>query len=144
MTRPALACLLALFVPAVLASDDKKPDAKTEPAALKGRWKVTAVTFDGKELPAGDRSIAFEDKQFVAFDGEKKLRALAFTIDPAADPVTIDMTRDGSDQKTLGLLVRAGDKLTICYAEPGAARPKKLESKPGGRTYLMTLERVKP
>ena len=142
MTR--LACLTLFAVAAVVTAADK-PDPKADLAALKGKWKVTATTFDGKAvpLPATERALDFDDKQFTAFDGEKKGGTIGFTLDATATPKRIDLDRPGQDKKAAGLYKLDGDKLTICYGEPGAERPEKLESKSGGKTFLLELERVK-
>lgn len=139
------ACLILLALAAAASAADK-PDPKADLAALKGRWKVTATTFDGKPLPppaAGDRVLEFDEKEFTAFDGDKKGRTLGFTLDPAATPKRFDLLRPGKDEKAAGLYKLDGDKLAICYAEPGAARPEKLESKAGAKVFLLELERVK-
>lgn len=139
-----LACLVLLAVAAVAPAADK-PDPKADLAALKGKWKVTATTFDGKavQLPAAGRELEFDDKQFTAFEGEKKGGSINFTIDVTPTPKRIDLDRPAQDKKAAGLYKLDGDKLTICYAEWGAERPEKLESKAGGKVFLMELERVK-
>lgn len=123
-----------------------KPDPKADLAAMKGRWKVTATTFDGKAQPmpaAGQRVLEFGDKEFTAYDGDKKGRTLGFALDPTATPKRFDLLRPGKDEKAEGVYKLDGDKLSLCYAEPGAARPDKLESKAGARVFLLELERVK-
>ncbi len=143
MTR--FACLMLFVLPAVVLAEDKKPDPKADLAALKGKWKVAAVTFDGnKQKVAEDRTIEIDGTGFTAYTGDKKGRTLTFTIDSAASPKHIDLTLKEQDQKAVGLYVLDGDKLTICYGEPGATRPKKLESKSGEKAFLLVLERVKP
>ena len=142
MNRFAFCCLL-LLAPA-LAAEDKKPDPKADLAALKGKWKVTTAKFDGKESALAGRVLAFGEKEFTTFDGDKKGRTLGFTLDPGADPKRIDLALPGTDRKAAGIYVLDGDKLTLCYGEPGAERPKKPESKEGQKTFLLVLERVKP
>lgn len=142
MTR--YACLALVLAPLALAADDKKPDPKGDRAALNGKWKVAALTFDGKEQKVdAQRTMVIDADGLTAYTGDKKGRTLTFTVDPAADPKRIDLALSGSDQKAAGLYALAGDKLTICYGEPGAARPKKLESKGGDKTFLLVLERAK-
>lgn len=140
-----LACLTALAIAFTTAAADK-PDPKADLAAIKGRWKVTATTFDGMAQPkpaAGERVLEFGDKEFTAYDGDKKGRTISFTIDATATPKRFDLIRPGKDEKAAGVYKLDGDKLNICYAEPGAARPDKLESKAGARVFLLELERVK-
>lgn len=142
MTR--LACL-TLFAVAATATAADKPDPKADLAALKGKWKVTATTFDGQPVPQpkAGRALDFDDKQFTAFDGDTSKGSLGFTLDVTTTPKRIDLDRPGQDKKAAGLYKLDGDKLTLCYAEWGAERPEKLESKAGGKTFLLELERVK-
>lgn len=142
MTRLACLCLVAAAVAATAAD---KPDPKADLAALKGRWKVTATTFDGKAvpLPAAGRTLEFGEKEFTAFDGEKTAGTLAFTLDVTSTPKRIDLERKGNDKKAAGVYQLDGDKLVICYGEWGAERPEKVESKAGGKAFLLELERVK-
>ncbi|MBM3981462.1 MAG: TIGR03067 domain-containing protein [Planctomycetes bacterium] len=142
MTR--FACLALALAPLALGADDKKPDPKGDRAALNGKWKVTALTFDGKEQKVpGERTMVIDADGLTAYTGDKKGRTLTFALDATANPKHIDLTLSATDQKAAGLYVLAGDKLTICYGEPGAARPKKLESKGGDKTFLLVLERAK-
>ena len=95
-----LACLLLFALPTALPAEDKKPDAKADLAALKGKWKVTAAKFDGKELAVpGDQVLVFDEKEFTRFEGKKKGRTIGFVLDPSADPKRIDLTLPGTDQK---------------------------------------------
>jgi uncharacterized protein (TIGR03067 family) len=141
MTR--FACLALALAPLALAADDKKPDPKGDRAALNGKWKVTALTFDGKEQKIdARRTMVIDADGLTAYTGDTKGRTLTFTLDATADPKRIDLTLN-ADQKAAGLYALAGDTLTICYGEPGAARPKKLESKSGDKAFLLVLERAK-
>jgi uncharacterized protein (TIGR03067 family) len=144
MTR--VTCLFLFLLPATLLAQDKKPDPKADAAAMKGKWKMVSYTFDGKAADIGDdgrRTLEFTDKEFTTFDGKKKGRTLAFTLDPTADPKRIDITLMGTDTKSPGIYVLDGDDLKICYAEPGGTRPAKMESKAGEKTFLIVLKRVK-
>lgn len=138
-----LACLALLVLPAAVPAEDKKPDPKADLAALKGKWKVAAVTFDGNVAKPDDRTLVIDGNSFTAYTGDKKGRSLTFTVDPSKDPKHIDLTLKEQDQKAAGVYTLDGDKLTICYGEPGTARPKKFESKSGDKTFLLVLERIK-
>lgn len=143
MIRLASLSVLAVALSAAAAD---KPDPKADLAALKGRWKVTATTFDGKAQPmpaAGERVLEFGEKEFTAYDGDKKGRTIGFALDPTATPKRFDLIRPGKNEKAEGVYKLDGDKLRICYAEPGAARPDKVESEAGSRVFLLELERVK-
>ena len=138
MIRFACLTLLALASTAMAAD---KPDT----AAILGKWKVTSATFDGKDMPlpkGGAKYLSFDEKEFTAFDGEKKGRVLAYSLDPSKAPKEFDATLN-ADQKAAGYYILDGDRLTLYYGEPGAARPAKPETKAGGKVFVMELERVK-
>ena len=42
-----------------------------------------------------------------------------------------------------GIFVIEKGEMKICYAEPGADRPKKFESKEGDKMFLLVLKRMK-
>jgi uncharacterized protein (TIGR03067 family) len=129
--------LILIAIPA--RADDKKPDA----ARLKGVWEVVSTTYDGKEVVAKGRSLVFTEKEFTAFVGDKRNRSVAFTLDPDSNPRRIDMDRGGKDGKALGIYSIDKDELKLCYAEPGAERPKEFESKAGKKVFLVILKRAK-
>jgi uncharacterized protein (TIGR03067 family) len=144
--RPIL-FLAMLVLPSALPADDKKSDPKADAAGMKGKWRVVSTHFNGKEAPMtvdSQRILEFTEKEFTAYDGKKKGRTLSYSLDPAADPKRIDLVLAGTEQKSLGLYVLDGDDLKLCYGEPGAGRPVKLESKEGEKTFLIVLKRIKP
>src|SRR5262245_39309965 len=135
--RPIL-ILVLLVIQSELAADDKKPDPKADAAAMKGKWNVVSTHFNGREVPMAtdsQRVLEFTEKEFTAYDGKKKGRTLRFTLDPGTDPKRIDFALTGTEQKSLGLYVLDGDDLKMCYGEPGADRPAKLESKEGEKSF---------
>jgi len=138
--------LLVFLLPLTLLAQDKKPDAKTEAAALKGKWKLVSSKFNGKDLDVGkdgQKGLVFSEKDFITFDGQRSGRTITFTLNPTTDPKEINLALVGTDQKSQGLYTLDGDTLTLCYGEPGAARPAKMESKEGDKTFLLVLKRVK-
>jgi uncharacterized protein (TIGR03067 family) len=135
--------LLVFFATVSASAQEKKPDAKTEATALKGVWEIVTSTFDGKAMPAKGRTLVFTEKEFTAFSGEKQGRTGTYTLDPSTDPKRIDVDRGGEDGKALGIYSLDKDELKLCYAEPGAKRPSKFESKEGQRVFLLVLKRSK-
>lgn len=138
--------LLALIlIPAGLLAEDKKSDSAADVAALKGKWKIVSAQFNGRESgQAGERTLEFTEKHFTAFDGKKKVRTLNYSLDSSANPPRMDFTRAGTDVKSLGIYQLDGENLKICYGEPGANRPARIESKEGEKNFLLILKRVKP
>jgi uncharacterized protein (TIGR03067 family) len=138
MTRLAVLALIA----APLFADDKKP---ADPD-LKGRWEITATTYDGNEQKAtvGAR-LEFADGEFRTLRNGKVVGTIKFTLDPKKSPKRIDMVNDKGDSAP-GIYKVNKDELTLCYRDYGdsaSGPPEKFESKPGERMYLRVLKRVK-
>ncbi len=138
--RPLLFVTLIGFP---VCAEDKKADLKADPA-LKGKWEITAASFNGNaSLALKGRILEFGDGEFTAYDGERKGRTLSFKLDPKASPKQIDLKRDGSDTKALGIYAIDKDTLKLCYGEPGADRPKKFGSAAGDKVFLLVLKRAR-
>ncbi|MCI0703285.1 MAG: TIGR03067 domain-containing protein [Planctomycetia bacterium] len=133
---------LVLLLSSTLPAQEKKADE----AAFRGKWKLVSGKFNGKayDLPKdSQRGTNFTEKEVMTFDGQRVGRTLNYTLDATANPKQIDLTLAKTDQKSQGIYTLDGDTLTLCYAEPGAARPTKLESKEGDRTFLLLFKRIK-
>lgn len=127
------------FVPMLPA--DEKPGA---PSALRGKWEVTAATFNGTAfMGLKGRLLDFGEDEVATHDGEVPTRATGYTVDATTDPRRIDLDSGYEGKKALGIYAIDKDELRVCYAEPGAGRPAKFESKPGDRHFLLVLRRVK-
>jgi uncharacterized protein (TIGR03067 family) len=137
-------CLLIAFISLPLCADEKKADPKAGANTLKGKWEITTASFNGNVSPMlKGRILEFGDDEFTTYDGEKKGRTISFSLDLKANPKEIDLNRDGGGTKALGIYTIEKDELKLCYAEPGADRPKKFESAAGDKVFLLTLKRVK-
>jgi uncharacterized protein (TIGR03067 family) len=132
--------ILAVSIALPLWADEKKADS----TGLKGKWEVTAASFNGNESPAlKGRVLEFTDSEFTTYDGDKKGRTIAFKADATTKPKTIDLLRGSDDVKALGIYEIEKDELKICYAEPGADRPTKFESAAGSKVFLLVLKGAK-
>jgi uncharacterized protein (TIGR03067 family) len=113
-------------------------EAAGETRTLDGVWKLTRKEHKGNLRPGVDRGkdgLFIEDgKIFWTVDGREAGRQKGdLTIDPTTSPMSIEVeiTR-GSDigKKMLGIYEVKGDKLTICWADPGVEkRPTKFVTK---------------
>lgn len=138
-----IACLFLLVV-SPLAAEKNKADPKADQAALKGKWEVVSAKFDGQDAASvKGKIIVFGDGEFATYDDDKKGRTLTFTLDPTTDPKGIDIDRGSDAVKAVGIYAIAKDELKICYAEPGASRPKAFTSAVGEKRYLLALKRLK-
>jgi uncharacterized protein (TIGR03067 family) len=114
---------------------------------LTGTWQAVSYALDGKKASEEDMK-----KVQLVFDAEGKTQALndgkvflasTTTIDPTANPATIDITFSGGEGKggtALGLYKVEDRVLTICRAAPGKARPTEFSSNPGGGLTLMSYK----
>ena len=133
--------VLALFGLCVLLAAWEDP--AREALALHGRWQVIRMRAGGRELPVGrGRVLIFGDGVFHAVQDGRPVGALAYAVDPTARPRHIDLARPGSDRLALGLYARFGDRLVICYAEPGRERPTTFVSERGDTAIILVLERL--
>jgi uncharacterized protein (TIGR03067 family) len=140
--RRALAVLMLLAL--LVAADEKKPDARADADALKGIWEIVfSTTHDGKDVPAKGRTLVFSGNAFTAYTGDRPERTIAFTLDPSTNPKRIELDRGGKDGKAYGIYQLDKDELKLCYAEPGAERPKAFESKAATKVFLVVLKRAK-
>jgi len=138
MSRFTAFAVLLATLPAF--ADEKK--LMTD-AALKGKWEVTAARFNGADSDGlKGRFLVFEDQEFSTYDGDKKGRTVAYTVNPKADPKQIDLAAGGDGKKARGIYSVTKDALKVCYGEPGAERPTKFESGAGGRAFLLVLKRA--
>jgi len=131
--------LMCLFISAAIALGEEK----AKPSEIAGDWEVVSASFNGNDNPvAKGKKLVFSEKEFSTFDGEKKGRTIAFSLDLKASPKQLDL--EGPDgKKALGIVVIEKGEMKICYAEPGADRPKKFESIDGEKTFLLVLKRMK-
>lgn len=135
-------CVLIIAAPAW--AEDKKAETRIDPT-LKGRWEIVSGKFNGSESAiVRGRVLKFANGELTTYfnDDEKDL-TVAITFNLSTTPKQIDIDqRLGS--LALGIYTIDKDTLKICYAEPGADRPKKLESAAGDRQFLLVLKRVNP
>ena len=115
---------------------------------LAATWQAVSYSLDGKKAAAEELkniklTIDAEGKTAAMRDGQVFI-ASTTKIDPAADPMSIDMTYTAGDSKgrtALGIYKIEDDVLTICRSAPDKARPTAFASAPGSGHTLMTYKR---
>jgi uncharacterized protein (TIGR03067 family) len=130
--------VLIIVLP-LIAGEDKPAGP-----SIRGKWEVTAVTFNGTTFAhRNGRILDFESEGISTVVDDLILPVATYTVGAAASPKRIDLNQDDAGKKALGVYSIEKDELRLCYGEPGAERPVKFESKPGARVFLVVLKRVK-
>jgi uncharacterized protein (TIGR03067 family) len=142
--------LLPAFYILMLAACPQDPTPASELEKHQGTWEVVSFERDGKKTPEEiTRTIVrVVDADHVVWkrDGSN-FAGTTMTLDPSADPKTIDLVPDGGPNrgsKVVGIYrFDEGGTLTICIADAGRNRPTSFTSEPGSGHTLQTF-RKKP
>jgi uncharacterized protein (TIGR03067 family) len=119
--------------------------AGAELRKLRGTWKLTALELNGEKQEPGDGgTVIIRGDRLSTADGDQ----FRLTVDPAADPKVIDLTRltgDDKGQVLEGIYTLRGETLKLCLYGGGGAksRPTEFEAKPGSERVLAVLQRQK-
>jgi uncharacterized protein (TIGR03067 family) len=133
--------LAALFA---MVTDLRADDAAT----LQGTWQIVTAELGGvRQSPEVATNIVLKisDGTYEVMVNGHPDKGIC-KVDSSTSPKTMDIT--GTEGPNTGRTIPAiyelsGDKLTICYALRGAARPKEFKSNPGTREYLVVYQRKK-
>lgn len=142
MRRIIFLPLMALL----LAADEPKRDTavQDDQSALQGMWKTEKMIKGGNEAPADvikTWKLECKGKRFIPH-GDKHDDPADFALDASKSPKTIDIKPEGGETMK-GIYELTGDRLKICFAEPGQNRPKEFKSPAGSDLILLVLKREK-
>jgi uncharacterized protein (TIGR03067 family) len=132
-----------LLVAADNPKDDKK--AKTDLDKFQGSWLGLEITYNGEKAPKeAAEKVKFMikgDKWTVEQPDGNELKG-TLKLDQKKKPKELNAATD--DGRTiLGIYEIDGDKLKLCYAEPGSERAKEFSSKAGSGHTLAVYKRAK-
>jgi len=140
-----LAFAVVLFSVRLFAADEKPPTAEEEMKRLTGTWSM----FDMETNGSGDgrawlKQIVFDGNKYTFYYEMNKSGESTFTLNPAAEPRTIDVTTGGKTM--LGLYRFHEGRLEICLAQDGKPRPKVFatQGEPGVGSVLYVLKPKTP
>jgi uncharacterized protein (TIGR03067 family) len=137
---------VAFLLLMLLAADDR--ETKNDLAKFQGSWHFVSVITDGTPAPSDQikGTVLKNDGTKFTFKDPQSSGAGTFRIDASKNPRHLDITfGTGPDKgKTVpGIYRFLGDRVRVCLALPGKARPTKFEAPAGSGHVLEVLEPVK-
>lgn len=142
--RIAQICL-ALTVGMLIAAD-KPPTQQEELKRLGGTWNMFDMEVDGNGVGHAqeEKRIVFDGNKYFFYHLMNKSPESTFTLNPAANPRTIDVTQSG--KTNLGIYQFKEGRLEICLARDGKPRPSVFatQGEPGNGNVLYVLKPKTP
>jgi uncharacterized protein (TIGR03067 family) len=140
-----------LALPALAPAAGTGQDAaKKEQQKLQGTWKVTALTYNGKDFfakgqAAFDFIIKGDEIVVQGNDAVKKEYArLRFKLDPSVMPKIFDLTVTSgvqADAKLEGIYELQADELKLCVRVFGQDRPNQFDAAGGSNNAFLVLKK---
>jgi uncharacterized protein (TIGR03067 family) len=136
-----------LFIAAVLSASGRATNSDLD--NLQGTWVLVAMERDGEDVSAEDFvnwKAVYEQNRITLRIGDRVRRRGIITLDPGRVPKTIDTKdQDGpyADQTVPGIYSLEGDTLKLCFAHPGAERPRHFSTKDGSAFLYCVYKRQK-
>jgi uncharacterized protein (TIGR03067 family) len=146
--RPVMVRLTLLLVMLVAADEPKADPARK--ARPDGTWRVVSMERDGVKVPeaeAGRFRLTLAGDRYVLRAEDQTMDRGAIRYDLKAQPATVDVTPLEGEHKGKtfqGVYDLKGDRLTMCLAVPGKARPADLTAPAGSGRFTVIYQRDKP
>jgi uncharacterized protein (TIGR03067 family) len=138
------AVAFALFVS--LAAADA-PQKKSD-EAMQGTWTIESFTLEGNTVDPEQlknwRRIV-ERNHVTWKNGDQMMVELDIKFDATKTPHTLDSTiktGESSGHTLLAIYELKDDQLKVCFAKPGAERPKDFSSESGSGQSLYVARRI--
>ncbi len=131
----------------LVAAGCTQQPASNQGASLDGDWKVVAIRGDGivatpTELEGMRWKVTHDEIVGSMPDGSSG--KMSFMVDQSATPNQIDITAIDGNRKgetDVGIYSLEGQRLRICLAEVGKARPDQFQAGPA--SWVMELEKFR-
>ena len=122
-------------------------EAESDLDALQGEWAITALKYDGEDVPTHTFAAArliVEGDRFTSL-GMGAAYSGKITVNASVSPHTFDMFfEDGLEKGNTNRGIyelTSGESWRLCLATRGGERPKTFASTPNSGVALETLER---
>lgn len=144
-----LAGLVLIGLPLLLGADDPRSELKSELKKMEGAWTIESIEKDGTVLDATKlrkRSVVIQGDRYVVREGNQVIEAGSYRVDPKQSPKTIDILPTSgpfAGKVLLGIYQMSEDERAICYAPPGAPRPRVFKTAPNSGEIFIIYKRVK-
>ena len=139
-----------LLIAAIALGAPAPKDPPKKVPSVVGLWEMESYTYAGTPRRLGVQPVRYEftaDSKWISYRGERKTIERTYSTNPKADPPTIDLNYDPTEQNPpmgRGIFKVDGDTLTICLIRNDEPRPTAFESARGTATFLHVFKRVKP
>jgi uncharacterized protein (TIGR03067 family) len=132
--------------PKAAAQPVPSPDARA--TEFEGEWQMVSAVMNG--APMEESAVQWvrritRGNETTVQAGPQTMMKFQFTHDASKSPGTIDYVNTGGANKgkaQAGIYEFDGGLLRVCVAAPGAARPKKFESKSGDGATFTVWKRI--
>jgi uncharacterized protein (TIGR03067 family) len=138
-----LPCLL-LIVTLAAGAEGTKEDAAADLMRMQGDWVVVSMEVDGMKVPDDDAMALFRSVKGDSYTVSRYRRVRGkgtIRLDATNRPRAIDAIPAGATDKAqslLGIYEFEGNKLKLCFARPGTARPTEFSAKEdSGHTFTI-------
>jgi uncharacterized protein (TIGR03067 family) len=124
-----------------------KPPASSDNERIQGTWRLVATESEGQRYPSKGPPDSmplhiFHAGSFTYQTGGTTSGRGNYRIDASQTPKAIDFIPEGQAEGAPGIYELQGDRLRICSAAPGSARPTSFVTKAGSGTAVYSYERV--
>ncbi len=109
---------------------------------LVGRWQVTSIMRNGKEVNDPNSAptfVVFKNGKMTMTKGGKQLGNSDYTTNPAATPKSIDITDEisGSTVKKIGIYEIRDNEAKMCIGSSEQERPQEFTSTINANVLIM-------
>ncbi|MFO0908291.1 MAG: TIGR03067 domain-containing protein [Isosphaeraceae bacterium] len=143
--------ILGLTLAAQGADDpDPRQASRGDLKRLQGTWTLVSLEREGAVVPADEleRSEAVYQGDLVVLRARDRVRRRGIiSLDASRKPRAIntwDIDGPFADRTVPGIYELEGDRLRLCFGEPGGERPTSFSTREGGGVLLATYQRARP